>query len=90
MQSIARQTRQTPDMFDFKNFLTQNFGNAGSIMQLVSGYGLVPPPRDTVRKWFQRGSMPGCWLALLCALHEFEYGRSISFTPYISGHRSTK
>ncbi len=71
-------------MFDAVRFLKGHFQSADGVIGAFRAYGLEAPVRDTVRKWFQRGSIPGEWLPLLVAVAELEDGQAIRLAPYIT------
>lgn len=50
---------------------------------MFSSYGVQGPTRQVVEKWFQRGAVPGRWLAVLLALLELESGASVSVAKYL-------
>ena len=43
------------------------------------------PPRDTVRKWFERSSVPSYWFPVLVAVMELERGEPIRLSGYLAG-----
>lgn len=54
--------------FDTRSFLTEHFGTARSLTAFVRAYGFDAPNDAAVDKWFQRGSVPSDWFALLVTL----------------------
>lgn len=69
--------------FDAKSFLTQEFGNAQSVLALFRFYGIGPVKSSTVEKWFQRGSIPGEHLpSMLCVL-ELERGEPVRLARFL-------
>lgn len=69
-------------MFEAKRFLTDKFGSAGGVVALLGAYGADVPNRAAVDKWFQRGSIPADWLAVLLAFLEIEDG-PVSMINYV-------
>lgn len=70
-------------MFDGKKFLTQNFHTAQHVVTVIGAYGFSDLTVAAVEKWFQRGSVPGNWLAILIAIKEIETGSPISVAKYL-------
>jgi hypothetical protein len=52
-------------MFDATRFLTDHFDNVDGVLALLAKHGRTPPKRQTAARWFERGSVPGDWLAVL-------------------------
>jgi hypothetical protein len=69
-------------MFDANAFLTKEFGGAHNVLALFTRYGLDPPHVTAIEKWFQRGSVPGSWLACLVSLLELDRGQPVSLARY--------
>ncbi len=70
-------------MFDTTRFLEDHFRTPDAIVGLFNAYRLEIPARDTVRKWFARGSVPSEWFPLLVAVRELENGEPVRLLPYI-------
>lgn len=70
-------------MFDVKRFLTENFRDPDGLVGAFNAYRLAIPPKDTVRKWFSRETVPSEWLPMIIAVLELENGKPVSLTPYI-------
>ncbi len=68
-------------MFDARKFLTEEIGQAQSVHAMFSSAGYVLS-LAAVKKWYQRSTIPGDWLALLLALMERERGAPVSLTEY--------
>jgi hypothetical protein len=78
-----QQTEGAPWVFEARKFLEDNFGTADAVIGLAAQYGLEIPVRDTVRKWFARGSIAGEWLPVLLVLLELEKGKLTSLKGYV-------
>ena len=72
-------------MFDARRFLHDNFQNVGGVVAHVRAAGLKAPTEEQAQKWFQRGSLPGAWLASLLAVLEINKGGAVSVRPYCEG-----
>jgi len=70
-------------MFDATRFLIENFGDADGVVGLLGKHCPKVPPRDTARKWFERGSVSSDWFALLLVSLEFESGAPIRLSAYL-------
>lgn len=70
-------------MFDTSRFLADKFRDADGIVGLFGAYRIPCPPKDTVRKWFERQSVPGEWLVMLLAVVELDEGQPVRLSPYI-------
>jgi hypothetical protein len=70
-------------LFDTVRFLENNFGSADAVVGMAAQYNFEIPVRDTVRKWFARGSISGEWLPVLLAMLELENGRPVSLLDYL-------
>jgi len=67
--------------FSVKEFLTTEVGPSQNVHALFSSAGLNVEI-DTVRKWYERDSIPGDKLALLLLVLEIDRGRPVSIMPY--------
>lgn len=63
-------------------FLTDEFSTPDGVVALARKYGFEPPPRDTVRKWFARKTIPSDWVFPLLFIVENERGCPVSFAQY--------
>ncbi len=70
-------------MIDFKKFLEDEFKDTDGVIGLLVAARMDPPARDTVRKWFERGSMSASWLLLLFAAAEIVDGVPIRVSNYL-------
>lgn len=75
-------------MFDTKRFLEDQFTDADGVMGLTGRHCNEQPQRETVRKWFSRGSVPSEWWPVLLQSLRSESGIYPDLTPYFSetGH----
>lgn len=71
-------------MFDTPRFLRETFINPDGLVGLFNAYRIPIPAKDTVRKWFSRGSVPSEWFAMSIALLELERGERVSLVNFIS------
>lgn len=74
-------------MFDAKRFLADNFRDPDGLVGAFHAYRLDIPPKDTVRKWFSRATIPSEWFVMIIVVLELENGRPVSLTPYIGDQR---
>jgi len=72
-------------MFSTEAFLCDNFDSPQSLIALLSAYGAPMPKEATIKKWFQRASIPGEWLPIILAYLELDSGRPVSLVKYIGG-----
>lgn len=70
-------------MFKTTQFLEDNFTNPDAVVGLSSSFDVEIPARDTVRKWFSRGAIPGEWWPILLAILERQNGAPISLLGYM-------
>lgn len=70
-------------MFDAKRFLKEEFGTADAIIGLAGTYAVDVPKRETIRKWFERGSVPGEWWPVMVTLLEKERGKPVGLSGYL-------
>ena len=75
-------------MFDTRKFLADTYQNADGVCGIFSAYKMPIPARDTVRKWFERSSIPSEWFPVLVAIMELERGEPIWLSDYLA--RETK
>lgn len=71
-------------MFDYKAFLTTEFGSLQNVPVLFLRYGLSAPENGAVDKWARRNSVPSAWFPTILALLELERGCPVSLGKYIS------
>lgn len=71
-------------MFDTQRFLEDHYKTPDGIVGTFNAYRLDIPPRDTVRKWFARGSIPSEWFPMLVAVRELDTGEPIRLAPYLT------
>lgn len=71
-------------MFDATRFLTDHFDNVDGVLSLVAKHGRTPPKRQTVAKWFERGSVPGDWLAVLIVIANIDRVDGARLGDYIT------
>lgn len=70
-------------MFDTKRFLEDQFVSADGLVGSFNAFRMDIPSRDTVRKWFERGSVPSDWLPLLICVRELETGEPVKLAKYL-------
>lgn len=70
-------------MFDASRFLTENFRSPDGVLHALAKVQPELPERETVRKWFSRGSVPGEWSFLLVVALELENGRPARLADYV-------
>lgn len=70
-------------MFDTTRFIKDQFGHPEAVVSLVSAIGIEAPSSDTIRKWFERGSVPGLWWPVLVAALEVHNKGPISVGRYL-------
>lgn len=72
-------------VFSARRFLTEQFGPNPDVMILdLQKHGEHRPDRDTARKWYERDSMPGDWLAVIVYALELRDGKPPALGPYIN------
>ena len=74
--------------FDTLMFLTAEVGSVQGVLTLFRVYGLEPPNTSAVEKWFQRGAIPGGWLAMILSILEVDRGKPVSVSKYIKKEAS--
>jgi hypothetical protein len=70
-------------MFDAQRFMSDHFRDPDGVVGLFNAFRMDIPPRDTVRKWFERGTIPSSWLPMLIVVAELEAGRPVSLARYV-------
>jgi hypothetical protein len=71
-------------MFNFKAFLLEHWRNAEMLHRFLVIYGINDLKRDSIYKWFLRGTIPAEWFAVLIALLELEKGKPVSVAGYLN------
>ena len=69
--------------FSVRKFLKAHWADEKKLVAFVQIYGIEPPTRMAVRKWFERETVPATWFAVLVALLEMERGKPISLIGYL-------
>lgn len=72
-------------MFDHAKFMSSNFRDADGLIGLFSVYRVAIPSKDTVRKWFERGSIPSEWFVMAVCVLELDRGEPVSLIEYLKG-----
>lgn len=72
-------------MFNHVRFLIDKFGGPDGVVGAMDAFGVRHPPRDTIRKWFERGGVPGTWLPVLLCVLELEHGAPVRLAGYLEG-----
>lgn len=72
-------------MFNHAKFMGDNFRDADGLIGLFSVYRVACPAKDTVRKWFERGSIPSEWFVMAVCVLELDRGEPVSLVEYIKG-----
>lgn len=67
--------------FDFCAFLDAHFPNDAA-QTLPQQYGFAAPTAGALRKWRERGNIPGEWFAVLLVVCEFENGATPSLLNF--------
>lgn len=70
-------------MFNTLKFLVDNFETPTGLKTLLDTHIASSPPRDTVRKWFERDSIPGEWWPAVVFVLERQRGKPVSLADYI-------
>ena len=70
-------------MFDCRRFLVDKFRDPDGVVGTFNAYGLGIPSRDTIRKWFERGSLPSDWFPMLVVVAELENGEPVRLAEYL-------
>lgn len=74
--------------FDYPRFVADHWEDNESIRDAFLAHGIVPPSFDQMRKWTQRGRIPGEWLVLLFFVLERRKGRPVSVENYLRKGKS--
>jgi len=69
--------------FSAREFLTTEVGDAQSVLSLFTLRGVLSIGIDTIRKWYERDSLPGDKLVTLLAILEIDRGEPVSVVKYI-------
>ena len=70
-------------MFSMCRFLRTYWPEPDRLVHFVRTYGVEPPSRPAVVKWFERESVPANWFATLLALLELDRGKPVSLIPFL-------
>lgn len=63
-------------------FITEKLESPDAVIGLFGLAGVSIPAKDTVRKWFERGSIPGEWWPLVLVVLEITNGGPVSLASY--------
>lgn len=74
----------TDKTFDATAFLKAELQTVRGVLTLFQQFEMTPPAIATVEKWFQRGRIPGEWLALMLFMLEMRKGKPLSIKPYVT------
>ena len=69
-------------MFDTHRYLDENFGTPDGVIGLAAKHRVKMAERDTVRKWFERGDIPGKWMNSLHLIVQRETGERVDIARY--------
>jgi hypothetical protein len=83
-----KQSDRVATMFDVKKFLQETYCDADGVVGLLRAYGVSSPPKDTIRKWFSRASIPAQWFAVLIAVMELERGAPLRLAGFLNGGKN--
>ena len=72
----------TRPVFQIKQFLVDNFGDADKEMAFLAGYGIVYQRQALHKQWI-RESVPADLLPVLLALLEIEQGAPVSLAKWL-------
>ena len=70
------------ELFNVHQFLEENFATPDNVKGACAEQNIDTPARDTVRKWFERGSVPAAWLGTLIVVLEKRSGKPASLRKY--------
>ena len=71
--------------FDSTRFINDHLINPDAVIGLANSLEVTVPAKDTLRKWFERGSIPGEWWPIVLVLIETENGGPVSLRGYMQG-----
>lgn len=71
-------------IFDFKRFAAAYFPEGASLALFLNEYGERQASAEMIRKWYERNSIPGEWLAVLLDALERDKGVAQTLGPYIN------
>lgn len=72
--------------FNTEQFMEDNLVNADALVGLANHLNVNVPAKDTLRKWFERGTIPGEWWPVVLAMLELESGSPVSVVAYLRGN----
>lgn len=75
-------------MFATKLFIQEKLESPDAILGLFGAAGISSPAKDTVRKWFERGSIPSEWWPIVLVVLELTNGGPVSLAGY-AGNKAT-
>lgn len=75
-------------MFDATRYLEDNFGTPDGVIGLAAKHRIKMAERETVRKWFERGDIPGKWVNSLHLIVQRETGELIDVERYFATEAS--
>jgi hypothetical protein len=81
---FQHRTQGATTLFNTERFLLDHFGTPEAIIALSRNIGIETPAKDTVRKWFERGSIPGDWWPKLLLSLEHDNGAPVSLRGYLA------
>ena len=70
--------------FSCRRFLKTHFETPDLLLLDLIQFGERRPSREQVRKWFERDSMPGEWLAVILYSMELRDGKMPALGPFVS------
>lgn len=69
-------------VFATTSFLQDNFRDPDGVVGLIGQHWPESPKRETVRKWFDRGSVSGEWWPVLLVVLERAENRPVQMAQY--------
>ena len=69
--------------FDTAAFIVDHLISPDAIVGLANHFNIEVPAKDTLRKWFERGTIPGEWWPVVLAMLELESGKPVSVVEYL-------
>ncbi len=74
-------------LFDAHRFLTVYFHTPTGLVSFLRAYSAPLPAEEAVRKWFQRGTVPAEWFAVLLAYLEIDRGAPVRVAEFLTTTR---